>query len=100
MKLKIIILLVLLTQILTAQKGARIGYIDMDLILENIDEYKIAKKIIDKKIEVWKKEIELQKIQLKRYQDELNSEKVLLTQELIADRNSEINDFASGIIFL
>ena len=38
MKLKIIILLVLLTQILTAQKGARIGYIDMDLILENIDE--------------------------------------------------------------
>ena len=99
MKLKIIILLVLLTQILTAQKGARIGYIDMDLILENIDEYKIAKKIIDKKIEVWKKEIELQKIQLKRYQDELNSEKVLLTQELIADRNSEINDFASGIIF-
>ena len=100
MKLKIIILLVLLTQILTAQKGARIGYIDMDLILENIDEYNIAKKIIDQKIVVWKKEIELQKIQLKRYQDELNSEKVLLTQELIADRNAEINDFASGIIFL
>ena len=67
MKLKIIILLVLLTQILTAQKGARIGYIDMDLILENIDEYNIAKKIIDQKIVVWKKEIELQKIQLKRY---------------------------------
>ena len=62
MKLKIIVLLVLMTQILTAQKGARIGYIDMDLILENIDEYKIAKKIIDKKIEVWKKEIELQNI--------------------------------------
>ena len=58
------------------------------------------KKIIDQKIVVWKKEIELQKIQLKRYQNELNSEKVLLTEELIADRNAEINDFASGIIFL
>tara|TARA_B100000963_G_scaffold289709_1_gene259281 strand:+ start:46464 stop:47072 length:609 start_codon:yes stop_codon:yes gene_type:complete len=100
MKLKIIFFIVLVTQILSAQKGARIGYIDMDLILENIDEYKIAKKIIDQKIVVWKKEIELQKIQLKRYQDELNSERVLLTQELIADRNNEINDFASGIIFL
>ena len=69
MKLKIIIFIFLATQILTAQKGARIGYIDMDLILENIDEYKMAKKIIDQKILVWKKEIELQKIQLKRYQD-------------------------------
>ena len=59
-----------------------------------------SKKIIDQKILVWKKEIELQKIQLKRYQDKLNSERVLLTQELIADRNYEINDFASGIIFL
>ena len=42
MKLKIIIFIFLATQILTAQKGARIGYIDMDLILENIDEYKIC----------------------------------------------------------
>ena len=40
MKLKIIIFIFLAAQILTAQKGARIGYIDMDLFLENIDEYK------------------------------------------------------------
>ncbi len=82
------------------QKGARIGYIDMNMILENIDEYKIAKKLIDKKIVVWKKEIELQKIQLKKFQDELNAEKILLTPELISDRSIEINDFALGIINL
>ena len=83
-----------------SQKGTRIGYIDMNTILENIEEYKIAQKLIDERIKTWKKEIELKKLQLKKYQEELNLEKVLLTPELIEDRNDEINDFAKGIVSL
>ena len=83
-----------------SQKSTRIGYIDMKTILGNIDEYKIAQKLIDERIISWQNEIELKKLQLKKYQDELNLEKVLLTPELIEDRNDEISDFAKSIVLL
>jgi Skp family chaperone for outer membrane proteins len=83
-----------------AQRGARVGYIDMNVILENVEEYKKAGELLDKNIENWKKEIELKKIQLQQYQDQLNTERILLTPELIQDRELEIQDFASEIIAL
>ena len=83
-----------------AQRGARVGYIDMDIILENISEYKKASLLLDQRIEEWKKEIELKKIELKQLQDQLNAERVLLTPELIADRELEIKDFAGEVVNL
>ena len=83
-----------------AQRGARVGYIDMDIILENISEYKKASLLLDQRIEEWKKEIELKKIELKQLQDQLNAERVLLTPELIADRELEIRDFAGEVVSL
>jgi Skp family chaperone for outer membrane proteins len=85
---------------LNAQRGTRVGYIDMNVILENIDEYQEASQLLDKNIANWKKEIELKKIQLKQYQDQLNTERILLTPELINDREVEIQDFASDIVNL
>ena len=85
---------------INAQKGTRVGYIDMNIILESIDEYQEAGLLLDKNISSWKKEIELKKIQLKQYQDQLNTERILLTPELIDDRELEIKDFASEIISL
>ena len=85
---------------INAQKGTRVGYIDMNIILESIDEYQEAGLLLDKNISNWKKEIELKKIQLKQYQDQLNTERILLTPELIGDRELEIKDFASEIISL
>ena len=85
---------------INAQKGTRVGYIDMNIILESIDEYQEAGLLLDKNISSWKKEIELKKIQLKQYQGQLNTERILLTPELIGDRELEIKDFASEIISL
>jgi len=79
-----------------AQRGTRVGYIDMNVILESIDEYQEASQLLDKNVANWKKEIELKKIQLKQ----LNTERILLTPELINDRDLEINDFASEIVNL
>ena len=89
---------ILIAQISLAQRAVRIGYIDMDVILENVDEYKKANLLLNKKVEDWKKEIELQKLQLKKLEDALNAEKALLTPNLISDRELEINDFASDIV--
>ena len=83
-----------------AQRGTRVGYIDMNIILKNIDEYNKASSLLDKNIEKWKKEIELKKIQLNQYEKQLNTERILLTPELINDRELEIKDFASEIINL
>jgi hypothetical protein len=49
-----------------AQRGARIAYIDMDVILSKNKEFSTANQLLDEKIAQWKKEIELKKIQLKR----------------------------------
>ena len=85
---------------INAQKGTRVGYTDMNIILESIDEYQEAGLLLDKNINSWKKEIELKKIQLKQYQDQLNTERILLTPELIGDRELEIKDFSTEIISL
>ena len=86
--------------ILNAQSGTRVGYIDMNIILESVVEYKKANQLLDRNIENWKKEIELKKIQLKQIEDQLNVERILLTPELIKDRELEIQDFALDIINL
>jgi Skp family chaperone for outer membrane proteins len=88
------------SSISTAQRGTRVGYIDMDVILESIIEYNKASQLLDKNIENWKKEIELKKIQLKQIEDQLNIERILLTPELIKDRELEIQDFAFDIVNL
>jgi len=95
-----LLIIIFLNNYTIAQRGVRIGYIDMNVILENITEYKKSTKILDERIVQWKKEIELKKIQLSQFQNQLNSERVLLTAELIADREIEINDYANEIIAL
>ena len=83
-----------------SQRGTRVGYIDMGYILESVDEYNKASTLLDKNIENWKKEIELKKLELQQYQDQLNAERIILTPELINDRELEIEDFATDIIRL
>ena len=86
--------------ILNAQRGTRVGYIDMNIILESVVEYKKANQLLDRNIENWKKEIQLKKNQLQQIEDQLNVERILLTPELIKDRELEIQDFALDIINL
>ena len=92
--------LCMLSMTIHAQRGARIAYIDMDVILSKNKEFITANRLLDEKTSQWKKEIELKKIQLKRIEDQFAVEKILLTPELIADRELEIKDFASEVISL
>ena len=83
-----------------AQRGVRLAYIDMDEILENVEEYKTNATLLDKNVANWKKDIELKKMELKGREEQLQAEKVLLTQELIEDRKLELQLFRSEIIDL
>ena len=90
----------IIPSLLQGQRGARIAYIDMDVILSDNKEFRTANILLDEKISQWKKEIELKKIKLKQIQDQFTVEKILLTPELIEDRELEIRDFASEIVNL
>ena len=83
-----------------AQKGVRIAYIDFNKIIEEVGDYKEANKNLETKAENWNKEIEIKKMELKSMEDQLNSEKFLLTSELIKDRNDELDIYRDEIFTL
>ena len=91
MRLHFFSLLVLLISFgVNAQRGVRIGYIDMDYILENIAEYSEAKSQLDSKVRKWKTEIDALNSEVNLFKNALENEKVLLTKELIEEREEDI----------
>ena len=73
------------------QRGVRIAYVDMEYILENVEEYRVASEQLDNKVQKWKLEIEQQKSKVDQMREDLMAEKVLLTDELITEREEEID---------
>ena len=71
-------------------KGVRIGYIDMEYILQNVPDYTEAKSQLEQKAQKWKQDIETKKIEIAKLKDALKTEKALLTKELIDEREEEI----------
>ena len=73
-----------------AQKAQRIGYIDMEYILENIPEYKEAQSKLNSKALTWQQNIEKYQKEIEALKSELNIEKALMTKELILDKEEDI----------
>ncbi|MDT7829606.1 OmpH family outer membrane protein [Pricia sp. S334] len=73
-----------------AQRGVRIGYVDMEYILENVEEYREATEQLADKVQKWKIEIEQRQSAVEQMKNDLSAERVLLTDELIAEREEEI----------
>ncbi len=87
-----LIALALLGSVFTAeaQRGARIGYIDMEYILESVPEYQEASTQLEGKVQRWKKDIEKLNAEIEQMKLNLSNERVLLTIELIEEREEEI----------
>jgi Skp family chaperone for outer membrane proteins len=77
-------------QICLSQKTERIGYVNMDYVLSQMEDYKLANQQLEEKIGKWKQKIELKKSEIKNLKDSLLVEKPLLTFDIIQDRESEI----------
>ncbi|MBU3680359.1 MAG: OmpH family outer membrane protein [Flavobacterium sp.] len=93
MKKYLVLLLIVLsfTQQVAAQgRGVKIGYIDMEYILQNVPEYSEAKNLLEQKAQKWKQEIEVKRNAINKLKDGLKVERVLLTKELIEEREEEI----------
>ncbi len=88
----LLFLVVLTSNIINSQtRGTKIGYIDMEYILQNVPNYIEANNQLEQKAQKWKQEIELKKNQINKIKEELKIEKALLTKGLIEERESEIN---------
>ena len=88
-----VLLLVTVLFVLTgsfAQRGVRIAYVDMEYILENVEEYRDASEQLETKVQRWKIEVEQRQNVVEQMKKDLMAEKVLLTPELIAEREEEI----------
>lgn len=73
-----------------AQQTVRIGYVDMEYILENVPEYQEASAQLERKVQQWKREIESEMTRIDQMKQDLANERPLLTSELVSDREDEI----------
>lgn len=89
---KILIFISFISVIATAQtaRGVKIGYIDMEYILEKVPDYADAMNQLEQKAQKWKQEIETKRNEITILKDNLKTERVLLTKELIEEREEEI----------
>ena len=86
------------TSIFAQKRSVRIGYIDTEYILENVTEYSNANAQLDSKIQQWKGEIEKRLTELEDQKKQLNNERILLTNELISEREEDLQIIENEII--
>jgi len=68
-------------------RGTKVGYIDMEYILQNVPDYTEAQNQLEQKAQKWKQEVEAKKNEINKLKEAL---KALLTKSLIEERISEI----------
>ena len=86
----LIIVSICLNFIVSAQKPQKVGYIDMNYILENVPEYVNAQAQLDAKVKTWQQKLDVLSKEIEQLKTELSNEKSLLTKELINEREEDI----------
>lgn len=71
-------------------KGTKLGYIDMEYILQNVPDYIEAKNQLEQRTQKWKIDIDTKRNEINTLKEALKAEKTLLTKELIEERETEI----------
>jgi len=86
----ILIALILISSYTYSQRGVRIGYVDTEYILQNLSEYEETKGQLEEKAGEWRREIENRFSELENKKETLNAERLLLTDELIQEKEEEL----------
>lgn len=74
-----------------SQRGIKIGYIDTEYILENLSEFNEISIRLEEKSKEWEEEIEDKNNQIIKKKENLKSERILLTKEMIDEIEEEIS---------
>ncbi len=73
-----------------AQKNVRIGFLDLDKVLEMHKEYATSNQELEGKISAWRNEIETKQKELDKQRESLKLERPLLTEEIFEERSEDI----------
>ena len=88
--MKVLIITFFVSINLFGQKNVRIGFLDLDLVLNNNNEYITANQELESKINIWRTEIENRQKEILGKKESLKIESALLTNELIEERIEDI----------
>lgn len=87
----IIIVSICFNFLVSAQKPQRVGYVDMNYILENVPDYVNAQAQLDTKVKTWQDKLDVLSNEIDQLKTDLSNEKTLLTKELINEREEDID---------
>jgi len=73
-----------------SQRGQIIAYMDMEYILENVPEYLEAQNTLDKKVVKWRDKLDKEARFIEVLKSDLANEKIILTKDLIEEKEEEI----------
>ena len=92
-QIKLIYSLIILSIGVTSfsQKPLRVGYVNMDYILENFDDIKQANQEYSLKLNKWRREIEKTQKEIEKKYEELEIKRPLLTTPIYNELKEEIN---------
>ncbi len=82
------------------QKGVRIAYVDVDVILKNLKEYQNIEEVLNNKVTTWQEEIKQRKELLQKSKEKFEVEKILLTDDLIIEKKRDIEEMEETIVRL
>ena len=88
--MKVLIITFFVSINLFGQKNVRIGFLDLDLVLNNNNDYITANQELESKINIWRTEIENRQKEILSKKESLKIESALLTNELIEERIEDI----------
>lgn len=89
---KILLLTLFVFFIVGYSSAQRFAYVDTEFILENIPEYRLAQKNLDKIAFDWQKEIDAQFDEVDKMRKKYQAEQFLMTKEMKDARLQEIAD--------
>lgn len=97
MNVKKLILLFSFLAIGIGANAQRWAYVDTEYILQKLPKYREAQSQLDKMARDWQKEIDAEIRSLKKMKVSLENERVLLTRDLIEERELQISDQTTKI---
>ena len=93
----LIIVFICFNFIVSAQKPQKVGYIDMNYILENVPEYVNAQAQLDTKIKTWQQKLDALSKEIDQMNTELINEMSLLTKFSIEARSPQKNEAQKSV---
>jgi outer membrane protein len=90
MKQKLFILAFLMFGMLSMTNAQRLAIVDVNALLQEMDDYKVAQGELDKVASKWRQEISIEMDKVKSMYNKYQAEQVLLSDEVRAQREEEI----------